>query len=976
MSYDYNDLVAQIVSSRQHAAKANGNVEEKLSHLQQATELFSTLSSHCPMTPLLWMQYASDTMDLLESLGTDYVEALETRLSILQLGLSEFPGSAPLHVHYLQLLSGRSGKALENKKHANDDDKRILQELEASIVNVGRGSHRNEGDMVASIYRMAADLHLANGRRQHAIECFCQRAGTPMKDVNDGIVTELEQFLSRTPDAEDSTSLSAEDLQRIEACRLQESKIYGSLITWEDEIDIAMNGEGVLYRHLTSTLDDSEDWKNLLRENHHKFWMGFGGITTANAFIKYAQFCGRFRLSKGDEGNVDNATKSDIEDEVRALALPVYERGVAECPTVESLWLSYITHLHYLMRSGAATSEIAQRLQNVVNRAVRNCPYSIALYKQRLGAVQILAEAQMAIFDPDRLMKIVQDALDSKFVSDPTSCLDLYLSAIQAVKRRILVLLSSLDSTATLSNEAAKLGFDDPEAVHAKSRTPFSEMDESTQQDVQDLCEDIREMYDTVDSYLRKSHTSWAEGRAQLWNDRGHVEKELLSPLMSIFRNRDSSTSVQSPSLTSNECTQSFEKLVKIQQPAHPDSFRSYIHSLSLGACTTPIHVISRLRQVRGLFQRALKTVGKPKETTQRAQQAFSSLDYETSLRCLCHEYLVFETHFGSEYSLNQASMAVQKKLAKALASRPTPESMESTNDNALQADDAAREGLGTVNGLDSGLRQEGEYVAISKGTGAGTKRKHDIEDSPTATKKSKPSLPITTSNLDASSQANADDQAEPGNHELELGSKSKTETEHKVRIGNLEYPAHPLTVRVSNLSPDTLDMDLVDSLRPKCGAIVHARIAREKHHHGKGPSKGWALVQFEERNSVDKALELSDVIGIREKLIKVERSHVPAVGLVPPGMHRVNPKGEGKSSKRNLKRKERKFAASSAEQGDQSEITKKPTVPVEGGQSEGKVNQQSLSAGILAFRPRGVGKGRPQRKVKLEVVSETKQDE
>ena len=40
--------------------------------LQQSTDTFATLSLHCPMTPLLWMQYAWDTSLLLELLHNQY----------------------------------------------------------------------------------------------------------------------------------------------------------------------------------------------------------------------------------------------------------------------------------------------------------------------------------------------------------------------------------------------------------------------------------------------------------------------------------------------------------------------------------------------------------------------------------------------------------------------------------------------------------------------------------------------------------------------------------------------------------------------------------------------------------------------------------------------------------------------------------------------------------------------------------------
>jgi RNA recognition motif-containing protein len=96
-------------------------------------------------------------------------------------------------------------------------------------------------------------------------------------------------------------------------------------------------------------------------------------------------------------------------------------------------------------------------------------------------------------------------------------------------------------------------------------------------------------------------------------------------------------------------------------------------------------------------------------------------------------------------------------------------------------------------------------------------------------------------------------------------------------------------------LAPDTEDMDLVDTFRPLCGPIVHSRIVREKHAGGgggnssnhvyKGKSKGYGYIQFEQQESVDKALQLDDTIGIHEQVVKIAPSHIPAVSIVPAGL-------------------------------------------------------------------------------------------
>jgi len=139
--------------------------------------------------------------------------------------------------------------------------------------------------------------------------------------------------------------------------------------------------------------------------------------------------------------------------------------------------------------------------------------------------------------------------------------------------------------------------------------------------------------------------------------------------------------------------------------------------------------------------------------------------------------------------------------------------------------------------------------------------------------------------------------------------------------------------------------MDIVDCFRQEhnCGAIVHARIQREKALHSKGKlgtSKGWALLQFEERESVEKALELDEKLELHGNSLRVERSHIAAVGIVPPGMHRHVPKTtqEGGDDKKDSHR------------------AKSTTAP-------------TGSVGILAFRPRGVAKNKNHPRVRVKDI-------
>ena len=121
----------------------------------------------------------------------------------------------------------------------------------------------------------------------------------------------------------------------------------------------------------------------------------------------------------------------------------------------------------------------------------------------------------------------------------------------------------------------------------------------------------------------------------------------------------------------------------------------------------------------------------------------------------------------------------------------------------------------------------------------------------------------------------------------------------------------------------------------------------------------------------------LDDVVGMHEQLVKVERSHMSAVALVPPGMHRVRPKGEGKVSKRNLKHRERKRsegggrgAAAAPDAGEKYGDEKKAA-------DRSKKESNTASMSVLSFRPRGVGRsGHQKPRLQLEEKASSNQTE
>lgn len=880
MSYDYNGLVLKIHQHR------------KAKDWQNAVETFATLSSHCPMTPLLWIQYAHDAGQMLLEISER--DALDIRVDTLELGLSEFPGCALLHLHFVELRL----QQLQLRKGDNEDIAATIQkvrdDMERSIVAVGRGSHRNEDALVAQIYQHYANFVAHYMPDADALSIFVRRAKVPMLQANDTIRSEMEAFAS-----EYNLSITAAQIEELEKHRRHVATWFQSLYTLEDDIDEAMHNEQILPRYVMDL--ENVDWEALVSWTNTRYWMGLGGATSADAFIKYAQNCSRFPKKHVARGQLISQ-EEDLQT-IHGLALPIYERGVAECPTVESIWLAYLKCLSWLILKGNRR-ELASTLQSVSSRAVRNCPYSLALAQFRIGSCLTLAIAGHSVLDPDELVQMVDEIIQAKFLTATIQHLQLYMTSIQTVKRRILFVL-------------APNAYDEPIESNGQDRSSTN-LTDASDEEIQDLAEDLRELYDTADKYLCKQQ--WTSGRVLLWTDRSRTEMYLLTPLMTAL-DGDTDATIASPT----ESIRCFDKLLTIHP--HPDSFRSYIQMLFAQPVACPQDIVIKFQRMRHYYQKGLHST----TTTFGGDPLI-----ETARQNLSNEYLEFEQLFGSEKSYGIATKLVQKVTMPLRL--PHPPQRDPIDE--VPADDKRKPD--TV---------EAEFNQTKK-------RKIDNASPPFH-------QPIEFAGQDETSEASKPDSMyeEVAVEKKPAKPTAKEQSEvvphiHKVKIGKLEYPAHPLTIRVSNLAPETDDMDLVDAFRPKCGAIVHAKIIREKHaNHGKGMSKGWGLVQFESKESVDKALELHDIIGLHEKILQITRSHMPAASLVPPGMHRVRPKGEGKVTKRKLKMRDKGEGGNNESAAEAVATTSEKAAPVLAKDEPAT----AATTGVLTLQPRGVIRRKPK---------------
>jgi len=996
MSYNYDECLSSIQG---HRLKAYANSKAPdLDALQQSMDEFSNLSKLCPMTPLLWMQYAKDTevlmheLHLLDSTSSSAgnnndlyqlqqiqakKETLEASTGILELGLAEFPGCALLHLYYLESLGEYFYQTESEALHhlmksqnenggANDSQScrdKLTQAFQATWNSIGRGSHVNEGVIVSEIYRLHGSFLIASLSCElrdvskdnnstdmdvdsdnicsiiRQLSLLCSRwSKTPMGDgSNDEMIEDFntlwDEALSILIEFKDKDEKHAHLLNQqknailaaVDDNRRVTSSLTNVLSAHENDIDVAMTNEGILFpqqslqRHASSIIDSSLGkylqmmkrndikWDTILTGKETRWLLGLGASETSHAFIKYTAFLQRSYQNLSQKGVVDiqNSLNDHIKEHRYSMISCVYERAVSECPTVEILWVSHIKFLsgewikirdkHYQLPN-EELQELSNALQSISQRAVRNCPYSSNLFELRMTTLGLISTSNL---EPDDITAVIQEASQLGFLSaNREAMLSMRLVAINVVKRKLLSIASrgtaALSSNGSSDDAVARTKDYDaadeldinPSSRKNKSKVnavQYTSLAPAAMEEVQDLIEDIRDMYEEADNYLFKSHVKWEEGKVCYWKHRCYTEAYLLTPIAFGLRNTLGNNEATDNELADTETIKCFEKLVKTQKPCHPDSWREYLRYVgrvrlrylsdeSLLLSPGEIGAVStELRQTRGLYKRAMSSVRKAGKATAASggfgvgfQNMLFQRNYDLALSDLCQEYLTFEQNFGSEESLSAALTLVRSKMANYddtdLLAAAATSPLEDNGKRKLESNDLSAPGDDQM--------QEDDEAAESRAKR--TKVKTNLKE------------------------------------------PKKTDAVHKVRVGKMDYPAHPFTIHVSFLHKETQDMDLVDAFRLTCGGIVHAKILREKQygkggHHSHGESKGCGLVQFEERMAVEKALEQNGEIEIGGKKVKIARSHLPAVGLVPQGMHRVNPKGEGKVSKRNQLKKKTK---------------------------------------------------------------------
>ncbi|KAL7579869.1 hypothetical protein ACA910_004880 [Epithemia clementina (nom. ined.)] len=981
MSYDYDALVTKALACRRNAiigskdmnnSGGGGNdccgvdetdesesVEQganlsskKTEFLHDAMSTFGELSQHCPMTPLIWIQYGATAFDYGQSLAKDSAnedsvensfdpattaaDSMETEIQILQLGLQQFPGSLILHLRHVYLI--HQMQKLRQQFPQPQGKQELSLALEQAIAFVGCGSYASDGPLVVShLYKPLAELYASQGRGDDLFRLLVSEQAR--RPVPSDEVLRLFKTLCKEYGLSPTTAQHTSPDQIIDESRRLVAKLYSGLIQvqhFEVEIQSFLHAHNMLppwqllgendYVSDASTEHNNDAfahfWNEILMKSDGKalkFGMGYGGMELAQMFVSFAASLAEFQdPGMEDQDENDKSKWNQMVRDTTDLSLAIYERGVAECPTVELMWLSYLDHVESLVRklhdqkdAGDAQSVVSkspQQLTTVSQRACRNCPYSLPLAERQLHIQGLLAEYNFIVMDPDKLLvEIAQPALGSKFLPSEHATGTLYLAVLRIIQRRILSLLVSHLPTEVASFDMA---LDPAKRDKLKCIDSSEPLADDVWTEIQDLCQDWIEMCTTMEEELAKVNTkSAAFTRSILIEQRAASMEHVVQPLITV-------PSVPNTAIASSdredEILRLWQKAAKLQNPSHPDTQLLYIRHFFLRTSaivpiSNPVDVAIRLCHVRFLFQKAVTLSG-----TTSISNPLLLRNHQTAFRQLADEWVQFEAQFGSRKSAQEAQKMVQRKIDKFHASglsgqisgeklgtkRITNQTKNISNDDQSQQRSQKDKMDMTFSGgkrptADTPLQETGDCT-------------EQILKKPRFSKAEEHATTNTNEN-DSAREAQILDQARSGSDSPDMENAQDTTTPLNrlvVKVGKLEYPAHPYTVRVFNLGEDVEDMDLVDvfqNSKSSCGRLVHARIVREKT----GKSKGWGLVQFEEREGVDKALQLDGNIGIRERLISVQRSHTPAVpSIVPSGMHRVNPQGQGKVSKRNMKRR------------------------------------------------------------------------
>ena len=451
MSYDYDMIVRQFADCRKQAA-SNSAQNETNNHpdlsrteaLQGAMDACEKLSGHCPMTPLLWIQYGATAFDYCQEVAnkTEPLDntsnhdlgaattssSLEMEIQLLQLGLQEFPGSLLLHLRHIFCVERKEGLAEQLSQPKGQD---LVEALREAIVQVGRGSYGEDGELIVTrLFNSLALLYAKDGQAAKVHDLLITEQSVrplPNESLSTFYQSICNEFsLPPSADARDPQEIMEENRRRV-------SKLYHGRLQieqFEKEVQAQLSSQNLLppWELIMQPEREQEFWELLLNpEKSSIVGMGYGDAVLADHFLKYASALSAFKgFDASDEKGKGASLLQRMTRDINDLAVSVFERAVSEAPTVEKIWvrfqqlrldaslvnrrltfsllslfqLAYLDLVHNLVRDlkssqdGNPSETMAsspRRLLSIAQRACRNCPYSLSLVERQLQVQYYLA---------------------------------------------------------------------------------------------------------------------------------------------------------------------------------------------------------------------------------------------------------------------------------------------------------------------------------------------------------------------------------------------------------------------------------------------------------------------------------------------------------------------------------------------------------------------------------------------------------
>ncbi|GMH76256.1 hypothetical protein TL16_g07015 [Triparma laevis f. inornata] len=343
-----------------------------------------------------------------------------------------------------------------------------------------------------------------------------------------------------------------------------------------------------------------------------------------------------------------NAEKKSDSNSKALSFVPLYERYISEAPTVGEVWADYVRCLVEAELS-AGDGFCLSLARDVVNRAIKNVPWSLELHKLRAALVASVKPEKVTDELRERVLKQVRKAVDksckNKFLGYPGK-MAVWVGGAAEV-RRLLITLKGGNTPPTNPKQSE----DD---MDENDDDDDDEEDGDEKEDlIDDLISDLREFYDAADEWSNKNKRGKKFKEARVLRSRAVTEALVIcddeketNPVEPVEGGEDGAEGEEL-----SEAERCWEKLVNVDASNY-DSWEQYINYMLNKKKVAGFNAVAQL--YRKAFNGILGREGDFKR------------DIESAKR-MGQKFVAFEEDFHDLVWALRAKHLVNSKLQKAI---------------------------------------------------------------------------------------------------------------------------------------------------------------------------------------------------------------------------------------------------------------------------------------------------------------------